>query len=204
MFYSEFVEITFRRSTPLWTDPKVRELGAACTQLVFSKHDGETKSLPIQMAGSTPAEIVEYKFAFVPLVVADTNTANVLDFASIASDSDVMPPRPQNGHKLTEFQSGQLAKSLAHLSSLNESFKEKLGSYGDESSDEIIPGHPVAYILSCSTLVNNPLAVKHLTDRLKNVALSGVVDAVDVEGMLKDHVGRSAAKLVVINAVIDV
>lgn len=204
MFYSEFVEITFRRSTPLWTDPKVRELGAACTQLVFSKHDGETKSLPVQMAGSTPAEIVQYKFALVPLVVADANTASVLDFASVASDADVLPPRPQDGHKLTEFQSSQLAKSLAHLQSLNESFKEKLGSYGDESSDELIPGHPVAFILSFSTIVNNPLAVKHLADRLKKISVSGVVDAVDIEGMMSDYKGRSAGKLVMINAVVEV
>lgn len=197
VFYSEFVEFTLRRSNPLWLNAKVRELGAACSQLVFSKHDGETISLPVQMAGSTPAEIVQYKFALVPLVVSDSNTSSVLDFASAIADADVMPPRPQGKHKLTKFQSEQLEKSLGHLEALNNHFKSTAEGAAAEGPTST---HPVAYILAFSTLVNNPLAVQHLTKRLEEIATSGVVDAVDIEGLMMDHMGRKAGKLVVVNA----
>ena len=201
MFYSEFVELTFQRSNSLWTNEKLRDLGAACTQVVFSKHSGQQMSEAIQMAGSTPEEIVKYKFALVPLVVSDTETADVLDFASSLSDADVMPPRPQKAQVLSEFQSTQLTQSLKHLEALNESFKRKMSQpYEAEAAN----GHAVAYIIAFSTLVNNPLAVRHMVQRLESVAVSGVVDAMDVEGMMADSSGREAGKLVVINAVVEV
>lgn len=201
MFYSEFVELTFQRSNPLWTSEKLRDLGAACTQVVFSKHSGQQMSEAVQMAGSTPEEIVKYKFALVPLVVSDTENAAVFDFASSLADADVMPPRPQKAQVLSEFQSTQLTQSLKHLEELNESFKQKMSQpYESESGN----GHAVAYILAFSTLVNNPLAVKHLTERLTDVTISGVVDAMDVDGMMADSSGREAGKLVVINAVVEV
>ena len=199
-FYSEFVEVTFARSNPLWANEKIRSLGAACTQLVFSRHDGKTKSLPVQMAGSTPAEIVKYEFALVPLVLADKNSGDILDFASSISDLDVMPPRPQNMQRLSKFQSEQLEVSLKHLENLNESLAVKMN---DQEETESGLSHTVAYILAFSTLVNNPLAVKHMTDRIKEVAISGVVDSVEVEQLVIDHSGRQAGRLVVINAVVE-
>lgn len=198
MFYSEFVEISFARSNPLWSNEKVRELGAACSQLVLSKHDGKTTSYPVQMAGTTPEELVKYEFALVPLVLSDSNTSNMLDYASSISDLDVMPPRPPSEQRLSAFQTKQLTQSLQHLETLNTTFQSKLD--GSDSTT----GHPVAYILSFSSLVNNPLAVKHLSDRLSQVAISGVVDAVGVDGLMKDSEGRQAGRMVVINAVVDI
>ena len=197
-FYSEFVEMTFPRSTPLWTDKTVRSLGAACTQIVFSKHDGKTRDLPIQMAGCTPEELVKYEYAVVPLVAVDDNTASVLDFASSVADADVMPPRHASDQMLNQFQTSQLTSSLKHLEQLNEKLMVNTSSV--EADPNV--GHAVAYILSFSTLVNNPLSVKHLCDRLSSIAMSGVVDSVEVDGLMRDSQGRNAGKMVIINAVV--
>ena len=150
------------------------------------------------MAGTTPEELVKYEFAMVPLVLSDSNTSNMLDYASFISDLDVMPPRLPSEQRLSAFQTKQLTQSLQHLEALNTTFQSKLE--GSDSTN----GHPVAYILSFSSLVNNPLAVKHLSDRLSQVATSGVVDAVGVDGLMKDSEGREAGRMVVINAVVNI
>jgi hypothetical protein len=198
MFYDRFVEVTFPRSTPFWKDPKLRELGAAFSQFVFSKHDGETRSLPIQMAGTTPEELVEYKYAVVPLVVADQRTARVLDYASEVADADVMPPRREEDHVLSKFETKQLTTSLSHLEELNHRLRAKMVNLSEQETT----GHTVAYMLSLSTLVNNPMAVKHMCDRLSDVAISGVVDSVEIDRLVTDFEGRDAGRMVILNAIV--
>jgi len=191
-FYHDFVEFTMPRSSPMWTDAAVRELGAAFSQVVLSKHIDD--GMPLEHSGVSPRELVTNSYAAVPLVVVDTPTAAILDFSSQVADADVMPPRPQKALKLDEFKSAQLEKSLAALKQLDETMN------GRDPGD----GHAVAYVLAYSTLVNNPSAVQHLCSRLKSCAHAGMVDALEIDGLMQSASGEEAGKMVVINAVVPV
>jgi hypothetical protein len=207
-FYSEFVELTLGRTNPLWKSPKLRDLGVACTQLVFSKHDGVTENAEVQMAGTTPKELVEYHFAMVPLVVSDKQSADILDFAGVVADGDVMPPRPQGKHKLTQFQTTSLESSLACLADLNVSFQTKMEEAGDDADDADVAGggdvgdQVITFIVPISSLVNNPRSVLHFTERLKAVSTRGEVVIHNVEGLFEDVFGRAAGKFCVINVAV--
>jgi hypothetical protein len=188
MFYRHHVEFDVPRSHPLWSHEAVRACGAAATQFVFaSTADGTT--------GATPREVVTEQYAMVPLVVANEETANILDFASETAVADVMPPRPF-GMRLDSHQAKQLAQSLASLKNLDYALHTEV--------DPGESGHTVAYILAYNTLVNNSGAVEHFCNRLKEVAVSGTVDALDVPGMAVTAGGEEAGKFVVINACIPV
>lgn len=190
-FYHDFVEYTVSRSSPLWTDTHVRDLGAASSQFVFTRHSGSATSV-LNSAGISPRELATESYAAVPLVVVDTPTSAVIDFASQAADMDVMPPRGNQNQVLDEFQSAQLEKSLDALKQLNESMS------GRDPGD----GHTVAYIIGYSTLVNNPAAVLHLCTRIKSEAHAGMVDSLEIDGLMKSSTGLEAGKMVVINAVV--
>jgi len=193
-FYHDFVEFNLPRSNPLWTSTRVRETGCAGTQFVLGKEPNRVSAV-ISGAGATPREVVTESYSAVPLVVANSETAQILDFASAHADLDVMPPRP-TCMQLNQHQSETLAKSLKALSGLDDAMK------GGEDHDD--GHHTVAYILAYSTLVNNPTAVEHLCTQLKAVAVSGMVDSLDVLGMARSADGEEAGKFVVINALIPV
>lgn len=169
-------------------DPAVRELGCAATQIVLAKQPNRSSGL-IPAAGATPRELATGTYSAVPLVVTDTQTATLIDYASEQADVDVMAPRVPSA-KLDAFQSKQLSDSLDALSALDDALK------GNETS----AGHTVAYMLAYSTLVNNPKGVEHLCSRLKAVAACGMVDSLDVVGLAVDVDGNQAGKMVVINA----
>ena len=59
-------------------------------------------------------------------------------------------------------------------------------------------------MLAYNALVNNPLAVEHFCSQIKRVAVSGTVDALDIDGLAVTHEGKSAGKFVVINACIPI
>jgi len=191
-FYHDFVEFNLGRSNPLWSDPAIRATGCAATQFVLAKEPNADNSITV--AGATPRELVQEQYSAVPLVAADLETANVLDYASKHADLDVMAPR-STIHTLDKFQSEQLQKSLSSLKALDEALKT------DEPTSK---GHTVAYVVAYATLVNNPAAVQHLCTQIKNVAVTGMVDALDVVGLAKNAEGAEAGKLVVINACIGI
>ena len=191
-FYRAFVEFNLGRSHPLWVNPKVRELGAAATQLVFGRQPSHISGA-IESAGASPRELVTNTYTAVPLVTTNNDTAELIDYASDQAMLDVMPPRAPN-QKIGAFKTQQLGRSLKALASLDEALK---GNDGDH-------GHPVAYMLAYSTLVNNPLAVEHLCSRLRDVAVAGVVDSMDIQGLATDDNGASAGKFVVVNVLIPI
>ena len=191
-FYHDFVEFDVARGHPLWSGAEVRAAGVAGTQFVLSRPPNRVSGA-ISAAGATPRDLVTREFAAVPLVIANEETAGVLDYASDEAALHVMPPR-EPGFRLSQFQSGQLQKSLASLAALDDAFNG-----GDDAG-----GHTVAYVLAYNSLVNNPLAVQHFCDQLKRVAVSGTVDALDVEGLATTHDGAEAGKFVVINVCIPV
>jgi hypothetical protein len=191
-FYADFVEFNLGRSHPLWVDPQVRSLNAATTQIVFG-NEASRISGAIEAAGVSPRFLVTNNYTAVPLVTTNTETAALLDYASQQAELDIMPPR-EPCTRLSPFLSKQLGRSLTALSSLDEALK------GNDDAD----GHCVAYMLAYSTLVNNPLGVEHLCSRLRAVAATGMVDALDVRGLAQDDNGAEAGKFVVINALIPV
>lgn len=191
-FYHDLVEYSMPKSSPLWNDPAVRELGAAFTQIALTKH--VDNHAPLEASGVTPRELVSQTYAAIPLVVVDAPTGRVLDFASQTAQADVMPPRPQKECVLTEFKSAQLNKSLAALKQLDDAMT------GRDPGN----GHAVAYVLAYSTLVNNPVAVQHLCSRLKEVSVAGMVDSLEIDGMMQTHSGKEAGKMIVINSVVPI
>lgn len=192
MFYHDFVEFDLPRSHPLWSHDAVRAAGAAATQFVFAK-PSDHASGAISVAGATPRDLVREDYAAVPLVVANGETAKILDYASEQASLDVMPPRPP-GMLLDAHQLDQLTRSLASLEGLDDAL----------NTDADAPGHTVAYLLAYNCLINNAGAVDHFCNRLKEVAVSGSVDALDVLGMALTKQGKEAGKFVVINACIPI
>ena len=80
--------------------------GAATTQWVLAKPANRVSGA-ISAAGATPRDLVTEEYAAVPLVVANGETAKILDYASVEAAADVMPPRPA-GMRLDAHQVGQL------------------------------------------------------------------------------------------------
>lgn len=193
-FYHDFVEFDVARSHPLWTHEAVRAHGAATTQFVFAKTPNRVTGA-LSAAGISPRELVTEEFTAVPLVSTNAENAKFLDYASEQAAADIMPPRAP-GMRLDPFQVEQLKLSLASLAGLDDAL-----NVADENDTS---GHTVAYILAYNTLVNNPTAVEHFCGQLKSVAVSGTVDALDVEGMAFTPDGEEAGKFVVINACIPV
>ena len=191
-FYHDFVEFDVARGHPLWSGAEVRAAGVASTQFVLARPPNRVSGA-ISAAGATPRDLVTREFVAVPLVVGNTETADTLDYASEEAAQHVMPPRAP-GFKLSQYQSEQLQKSLGSLAALDDAF----------SSGEDNDGHTVAYVLAYNALVNNPLAVEHFCSQIKRVAVSGTVDALDIDGLAVTHEGKSAGKFVVINACIPI
>ena len=201
-FYHDFVEFTLGRDHPLWKSEKVRELGAASTQFVFSKHDGRDEPQPVQAAGCTPEQVVRRSFAFVPLVVADTTTTQILDYASMHAENDSMPVGASTAQTLTDFQTKGLETSLGHLEKLNAALRANLDVATEDDAAPV--GHAVAHTVSIASMVNNPNAIKHLCDRVEAMSVSGLVDSVPIKGLIVDAKGRDVGRLVVINSVVNV
>ena len=57
-FYHDFVEVTFPRDTPLWTDAAVRNMGYAASQPQLTADSGQT-GIGLSKAGATPRELVK-------------------------------------------------------------------------------------------------------------------------------------------------
>lgn len=186
-FYHDFVEWSVHGSHPLYTDAKVRELGAAASQFVFTR----TGSHDITQAGATPSQLVLNDYALVPLHVIDTEKGKILDFAADASRADVIPPRAGTT-VLTPAQSQAVRTSVAHLKALDESL----------SKDDAV-GHCVLFEFSYSTLVNNPEAVKHFCERVNKVAVAGIVDfrVVNDLAVHPGEAGEDAGHFCVVNVV---
>ena len=189
-FYHDFVEFDVARTHALWSHEAVRTHGVAATQFVLGKPPSRVSGA-MSAAGVSPREVVSEEYAAVPLVVANENTAKILDYASEYAAVDIQAPS-SSAKRLDSFQTQQLEKSLALLSSLDDAL----------NSADNTEGHTVAYLLAYNTLINNTASVEHFCNRLKQVAVSGTVDALDVEGMALTPEGAEAGKFVIINVCI--
>ena len=195
-FYRDLVEITFPRSSPLYSDPIVRSCGAAATQFVLGRdsNPGRIKeNSAFDKAGATPRDIATNMYMSVPLVSVETTAAVLLDKASLIAERDVVPKRPDHALELTEFQSTALLKSMEILNNLGSGFNMDHGG-----------GHCVVYEFAFSTLCHNPEAVSHFATIIKSTATSCVVTTSMVEELAEYHDGNPAGHFVSVKACIPV
>ena len=83
------MELTFSRDSPFYANKKLRELGAAASQFVFTNvHDSES----LCTAGATPKEIATNDYGLVPLVCLDDDSCTAMDRASEIAQRDVIIP----------------------------------------------------------------------------------------------------------------
>ena len=84
------------------------------------------------------------------------------------------------------------------LDSLSKLWREM---FDKEGSD----GHCIQFMFSYSTLVHNPLAIKHFADQLSSphgVALAGMVDCHTIEGLAHHPDGKEAGVFAVVNVIV--
>jgi len=175
------VELTLGSKSALWTDPTLRKLGAACSQLVLSPSP--------KTAGVTPRGAWEGNYDAIPLFSADEHQASILDFASAKSRMDVLPPRA-GVYRLSEFDTQSLKRSLDFLTKLCDTLSDRV------KDGDIADAHTVTFILSYSSLIFNPAAVEHTCQRFNELAIAGVVDMYSINGLAIDSNGDEAGFLV--------
>ena len=187
-FYHDIVEVSLHANHPFYKDAAVRRLGAAASQFVFARQN----TTAITTAGATPRQMVNEDYLLVPMYEVDEAKGKILDFAAACSKEDVIPPRA-GPMMLTEAQSRDIRQSMETLKALD-----------SELTKSEATGHCVAYTLAYSTLVHNPLAVKHFAERIQSCAVAGVIDFRVVEDLALHPDGEQAGNFVVVNAVMKV
>lgn len=186
-FYKDFVEVSLHPDHPLFSDTTVRKLGAAATQFVLSE---EIRSEVVETCGATPRQLVDRQYMAFPMITIDEKSAKILDEASAIAAKDVVPRRG-GSMTLSAAQTRDLILSKTALKTLDESL----------SKDGAV-GHPVAYLLAFSTLINNPQSIEHLCAVVQSHALAGEIDFKLVNGLAQTEDGEEAGLFVVINAIV--
>jgi hypothetical protein len=195
-FYRDLVEVTFPRSSPLYSDPTVRALSSAASQFILGRVSNPGRIMEdssFESAGATPKDISTNHYISIPLVSVNSQAGELLDMASKIAETDVIPKRPDGPLKLTEFQSNALRKSMGILT--------KLGKEIDKSGKD---GQCVAYEFAFSTLCHNPEAVAHFAATIKSVATRGVVDMSIVDDLAVYDDGAQAGHFVSVQAFVPV
>jgi hypothetical protein len=187
-FYHDIVEVSLHANHPFYKDAGVRSLGAAASQYVFARQN----TTAITTAGATPRQLVNGDYLLVPMYEVDEPKGNILDFAAACAKEDVIPPRA-GPMMLTDAQSRDIRQSIDTLKALDAKLSKSEAS-----------GHCVAYTMAYSTLVNNPLAVKHFAERIESCAVAGIIDFRVVEDLAVHPDGEQAGHFVVVNAVMKV
>lgn len=192
-FYRDLVEVTFARSSPLYSDATLRALSSAASQFVLGRVTNHGTGTVFEEAGATPRDIANNQYLCVPLVSVNTQAGEVLDSASRIAERDVIPKRPDGPLRLTAFQSKALRKSMDILTNL-----------GKRMPIDGADGHCVAYQFAFSTLCHNPEAVSHFATTLASVATSGVVDTSLVDDLAVYDDGSPAGHFVSVQAFVPV
>lgn len=191
-FYRDLVEVTFPRSTPLYTDQNLRGMTAAASQYVLSR---DTSADTLQFAGATPKDLVEESYIAAPMVSVGAQIAEVLDMASITAGEDVVARRPDGPMILTKFQTESLKQSMEYIRKMTLDL---------ESRPDNGRGHSVAYISAYSTLVHNPKGVQQFCKTISGIATCGIADISLVEDLAVTHTGDQAGYFVTVNVSVPV
>ena len=200
-FYRDMVEITFPRTFPLWKDEKLRELSLAATQYLFCRNQA-TKA--ITTVGATPKDLQMQEFMALPLVIGIGKTnAEILDYASVVAEKDVIPPRPPGPLVLNDYQKKCFEESCQHLDDLDAHFLA-LGFPESANEDDEKDAHCVHYVPAFSTLVHNPAATEHFCKTMKAIASHGICSNHLINGMAVDSDGIECGCFVSIAAYIPV
>ena len=215
-FYKHLVELTLPPTAALYRDTKVRALGAAASQFVFTPHT--EANAPASEAGVTPKQVAMGNYRMAPLVDASADMLNGLDAVSAITQTNVIPPRARVAMKLDAMQSYGLRQSIAHLEALRgflqddnvdasmEADAAKASSFLTDTAAGV--DHMAQFTVSFSTLLHNSCGVAHFCQQVKQKAVGGVVDIVPVVGLAVHGegygVGEDCGVFVSINACVEV
>lgn len=212
-FYLDVVEVTLPRTSPLYSNDVLRGLGVAASQWVLSR---QSTSETIDAAGATPRDLVMEEYEMTPVVSIDAESGRVMDTASRVAAHDVMPPRPAKPIRLNALQTSNLNRSLDAIGELSSSWRSTAAAEGTTQKHANIGisagagwqkhanTHCVAYEVAYATLVHNPSAVKHFTDKMLALGTTGTVDRRLIEGLSDDEHGKEAGWYVSINAYVPI
>ncbi len=185
-FYRDLVEITFPRSTPLYTNQNLRGMTAAATQFVLAR---QAQNDSLKFAGATPKDIAEDSYIACPIVSVGAQVAEILDIASVTAQEDVVAKRADGPMILTKFQTESLKQSIDHIRKMSTDLQNRTESNG----------HPVAYVAAYSTLVHNPKGVKQFCKLISDIATRGIADISLVDDLAVTHTGEQAGYFVIVN-----
>ena len=187
-FYKDFVEFTFSRKSPLYTNSRLRQLNAAASQFVLSR---DTPADELERAGATPKDVVMQEYIMVPLVAVNSQSGAILDTASDEAAQDVIPARGGGPMTLAAFQTENLKRSVASLEALH----NRMSGKGQD-------GQCVLYEVAYSTLVHNPSGVEHFVKTMETVGTKGYVDFETIEGLAIHEDGSQAGVFATVNVYI--
>jgi hypothetical protein len=188
-FYHDFVELSVAIEHPLFADAALREAGLAASQFVLANPDASGRL----QAGATSRQVAEGEFHLLPLTAVSSPAAEALQLASDISDANVVPPR-REPLVLRPRQVKNLGDSAAAV--------EKLEARVEAKGEAKCEGACVAYTLSLSSMVNNPLAVQHFCDRVASQAKAVIVETRSVPGLLRGPEGELDAPFSHISVVV--
>ena len=158
-FYKEIVEVGFSPTSPLFTDSKLRSLGAACTNFRFAKPADDAGV--IAHAGVSPQELSTSAFALVPMFALGEHEAAALSEATDEALANTMPRRA-GPMRLSAAQARNATAALASLRGLEEHFAKPRTVSGDRCA--------TSYIISFASLIDNPAAIESFCENLKKDA----------------------------------
>ena len=182
-FYERVEEISVGIKHPLFTNARLRELGAATCSFRFA----QIASTLVE-SGATPAQLANREFALTPLFALETTEAATIDEALEEALANAMP-RAGGPIILSEQQEHNLDASLDSLTELALTL--------DARGETVGVGIPS--ILSYASLVNNPSSVKAFCDSLiADETVKGMVFGEDrkIFGVAQNAEGEELGRLV--------
>jgi len=178
-FYEDLVEITFRRTSPLYSDNALRQHGIGASQFVLCKN--HTESDKVSTAGATPMDIVHKNVLLVPIVNCNREMAEILDVGSVTAGEDVVAPRANGPLILTKYQTACLNLSMSHIEKLRDTMAAKEAT--THTTSDAYTSHTVRYITAFSTLVYNSNGVAQFCSTMSKMATKGSVKITPIEGL---------------------
>ena len=162
-FYERVVEGTtnvgFDKSQAL------RAQGCAANQFVFMPSKSLFDDLGHVASGVTPTELCQTDIASVPLVPMNEDMAQSLDAIEEITALNTLSDAPPGTFVVTEKQTEQLERSLAHAAEFQTQLKSK---FVDDNATVKLEFH-----ISPRDLLNNPMAVKITLERIESIAVHG-------------------------------
>ena len=183
-FYETLEEIGVSTKHPLFTSPRLRELGVATTNLRVAQMD-----TVLTKSGATPAQLSRREFALAPLFTVGVEDGASLDEALEEALANTMPMRQTR--TLTPTQTANYAASMAALDELAVTLATR--------DDSAPTGVMMPLIVPWAALIGNPSSVVSLcNDLAADSEVRGDIygGTRPILGMARDAHGEELGRLV--------